>query len=109
MWPSAYKAMWLFAMFDLPVYDAERRRKYTRFRTLLLKEGFSMLQFSVYARYFPGEAAATTVKNRIEHLIPEEGQVRLLMVTEKQFAKMEVFFGKTRHKAEAPPDQLVLF
>ena len=56
--PSEYQAMWLFAMFDLPVVSPEDRREYTRFRTALLNEGFTMLQFSVYARYIDSEEAA---------------------------------------------------
>jgi len=50
---SAYRAMWLMAMFDLPVETKENRRHYTRFRKLLMKDGFMMLQYSVYARYIP--------------------------------------------------------
>ncbi|HHT9133449.1 MAG TPA: CRISPR-associated endonuclease Cas2, partial [Candidatus Avalokitesvara rifleensis] len=48
---SEYRAMWLFAMFDLPVDTKKARREYTRFRKALLTEGFTMLQYSVYARY----------------------------------------------------------
>ncbi len=43
--------MWLLAMFDLPVTTRKARKRYAEFRKLLLQEGFSMLQFSVYARY----------------------------------------------------------
>ena len=55
---SAYRAMWLLAMFDLPVETKDNRRDYVRFRRVLLKDGFMMLQFSVYARYIPSEEAA---------------------------------------------------
>ncbi|MGH9455773.1 MAG: CRISPR-associated endonuclease Cas2, partial [Terriglobia bacterium] len=43
---SGYRAMWLFAMFDLPVDEKELRREYTQFRKGLLREGFTMLQYS---------------------------------------------------------------
>lgn len=101
--------MWLFAMFDLPVTNAKARRNYTRFRTALLKEGFTMMQYSIYARYCPSEASAESHRKRIRGMIPDEGQVRLLAVTEKQFSKMEVYFGKKRHETEDPPQQLMLF
>ena len=55
---SAYRCMWLIAMFDLPVETTENRRDYVRFRKALLKDGFMMLQFSVYARFIPSEEAA---------------------------------------------------
>lgn len=106
---SAYRGMWLFAMFDLPVDSAAAKRRYSTFRKSLLRQGFCMLQFSVYARYCSSEEKAGILKSRLNSSIPIEGQVRLLMVTDRQFAKMEVFAGKKRVKAEEPPAQLALF
>lgn len=50
--------MWLFAMFDLPVDQPALRREYAQFRKKLLKEGFTMLQYSVYAHYVASEKLA---------------------------------------------------
>ena len=55
---SAYRSLWLIAMFDLPVETSANRRDYTRFRKALLKDGYMMLQYSVYSRYLPSEEAA---------------------------------------------------
>lgn len=107
--PSGYQAMWLFAMFDLPVDTKAARKRYAQFRKTLIKEGFSMLQFSVYARYCPSEEVATSYKQRIRPMMPPDGQVRLLSVTERQFGRMEVYFGKRRKAVEDPPVQLMLF
>jgi CRISPR-associated protein Cas2 len=101
--------MWLFAMFDLPVTTKQARRLYARFRKVLLREGFSMLQFSVYARYFPSEETANVNKSRIRAQLPPKGQVRLLAVTDKQFGKMEVFHGEKPAATEKPTPQLLLF
>ena len=106
---SGFAGMWVFAMFDLPVGDKKARRAYTRFRKLLLSHGFSRLQFSVYARYYPSEDATTSHRLRIKEHLPARGQVRLLMVTDRQFGKMEIFFGKSKAKTEKPPEQLLLF
>ncbi|MGC9455832.1 MAG: CRISPR-associated endonuclease Cas2 [Phycisphaerae bacterium] len=106
---SEYKGMWLFVLFDLPVDTRSRRRKYARFRKELRKEGFSMLQFSVYARYFPSEEASIARQKRIRESLPPEGHVRLLTVTDKQFGKMKVFFGKVEYEPEKEPEQLLLF
>ncbi len=106
---SEYRAMWLFAMFDLPVDTREARRQYTRFRKALLADGFSMLQFSVYARYCPSEEASRVHYNRVRIALPPEGQVRLLFVTDRQFGKMEVYYGKKRKPVEDPPPQMMLF
>lgn len=106
---SEYKAVWLFAMFDLPVDSKKARKEYSRFRKLLLEKGFSMLQYSIYARYCASEEASSGLRRSIESALPPDGQVRLLAVTDRQFGKMEVFFGKTRHAAESAPEQFLLF
>jgi CRISPR-associated protein Cas2 len=101
--------MWLFAMFDLPVDTADARRRYTQFRKTLLKEGFTMLQFSVYVRYCASEDASAAYRRRVRAAIPENGEVRLLGITDHQFGKMEVHYGRIRRKTELPPEQLLLF
>jgi CRISPR-associated protein Cas2 len=106
---SGYRAMWLFAMFDLPVDQPKLRKEYTRFRKSLLREGFAMLQYSVYAHYVPSEESEATLRNKVRQAIPQHGQVRLISVTDRQFEKMEVFFGKRRTKVEDPPLQMLLF
>lgn len=106
---SGYKSMWLFAMFDLPVKTKKQRRNYTRFRNLLLDNGFSQMQFSVYARFCVSEDIADTFRSRIEKSLPPDGYVRMLAVTDRQFAKMRSFYGKTETPIETKPSQLSLF
>jgi CRISPR-associated protein Cas2 len=101
--------MWLVAMFDLPVDTKRARKAYTQFRKTLLKRGFTMLQYSVYARYCPSEQASDTHRKHVERALPDNGQVRVMAITDQQFAKMQVFFGKNRLPAEGVPDQLLLF
>jgi CRISPR-associated protein Cas2 len=106
---SEYRAVWLFAMFDLPVDDKEARRDYTQFRKALLKHGFSMLQYSVYARCFESEESSGAYRKHVQAAVPPGGQVRVMAVTDHQFGKMDVFMGRKRVEAEKPPKQLVLF
>jgi len=106
---SEYSALWLYTMFDLPVDTQRARREYARFRKALIAEGFLMLQFSVYARYCNSEEASTAYRNRIRAMLPPDGQVRLLSVTDRQFGKQDVYRGKKREKAEPEPQQLLLF
>lgn len=106
---SAFRPMWLMAMFDLPVVEAEERRAYVRFRKALLKDGFMMLQFSVYARYLRSEEAADAHRRMVRRAIPPRGEVRLIAVTDHQFAKMEVFYGRKPRAPEKPQSQLLLF
>jgi len=105
---SPYRSMWLFVLFDLPVVEPEERRAYARFRKYLLEQGFSMLQFSVYARFCENEDASETYRRRIRAHMPPEGQVRMVSITDHQFAKMEVFLGKRPQQPEEPPPLLLL-
>jgi CRISPR-associated protein Cas2 len=101
--------MWLFAMFDLPVTTPKARKRYAQFRKLLIGQGFSMLQFSVYARYCASEEMATAYRNRVRASLPPEGYVRVLSVTDRQFGKMESYIGENDQSVEKPPSQLALF
>jgi CRISPR-associated protein Cas2 len=107
--PSEYRAMWLVAMFDLPVLTKKDRREYAQFRKALLQEGFLMVQFSVYARYCASEETGDTYKRRIKQALPPRGEIRLMTVTDRQWGRVEVFLGKKRAHAEKAPDQMVLF
>lgn len=101
--------MWVLAMFDLPVDTKEARRAYARFRKALLKDGFSRLQFSVYVRHCASEENADVHVVRVERSLPADGEVRILTITDKQFERMRVFWGKLRKPPESPPRQLELF
>jgi CRISPR-associated protein Cas2 len=101
--------MWLFAMFDLPVTTTKARKRYAQFRKLLLEQGFSMLQYSVYARYCASEEMAVVYRSRIRAELPPEGYVRVLAVTDRQFGKMESYIGEMSKSLEEPPSQLALF
>ena len=101
--------MWLFAMFDLPVDEPVLRREYTQFRNSLLKQGFTMLQYSIYVHYVRSEETEAVYRERVTDALPTHGQVRLMSITDRQFEKMEVFVGKKRTRAEDPPHQLMLF
>jgi CRISPR-associated protein Cas2 len=106
---SDYKAVWIFAMFDLPMTTEKARKRYTRFRKSLLRQGFMMLQFSIYARFCRSDERAEALRSRLRKVLPPEGQVRILSVTDHQYKKMEIFHGKSKSKAESPPEQLLLF
>ncbi|MCC7407452.1 MAG: CRISPR-associated endonuclease Cas2 [Phycisphaeraceae bacterium] len=106
---SEYQAMWVLALFDLPVTGVKERREYAQFRKELIKRGFWMMQYSVYARYCRSEDSADVVRQQIRAVLPPEGQVRVLAVTERQFGKMQTYVGKKRQEAEKAPQQFVLF
>jgi len=106
---SGYRWMWVVAMFDLPVDTKEARRAYAQFRKSLLKDGFSRLQYSVYARHCASEENAAVHIARVEAALPDDGEVRVITITDKQFERMRVFWGKMRRAPEKAPTQLLLF
>lgn len=106
---SGYESMWLVAMFDLPVLTKVERRAATQFRNMLLKRGFMMLQLSVYARFCASEEASNIHRKYVSLALPPKGEVRLIAITDRQFAKMEVYFGKKRREPEPEPEQILLF
>ena len=101
--------MWLFAMFDLPVDKPALRREYAQFRASLLKQGFTMLQYSVYVHYVASEDGEEALRRKVHAALPSHGQIRIVSITDRQFEKMEVYVGKKRKPAEDPPMQLMLF
>lgn len=106
---SGYRLMWLFVMFDLPVDTRAARREYVRFRKALLQDGFAQMQYSVYARPCASEANRDVHERRVRLALPPDGEVRCLSVTDKQFERMHVFWGKMRRPPERPPEQLEFF
>ena len=109
MYLSGYRCMWVVAMFDLPVTTKEARRAYTDFVKHLRRNGFTRVQYSVYARHSSSKENAEVHVGRIEANLPPDGEVRIISVTDKQFERMNVFWGKTRARPEEPPCQLQLF
>lgn len=101
--------MWLFVLFDLPVDTRAARKAYAQFRKSLLKDGFMQIQYSVYARVCPSEEAVDVHSRRVESRVPADGEVRLLSITDKQFGRQRIFWGKTRKQPPKAPKQLEFF
>ena len=85
--------MRMMVFFDLPVTTKAERRAYTLFRRFLLTDGYDMIQFSVYGRILNGGVAEDKHMKRLLANLPAQGSVRVLTVTEKQFASMKILVG----------------
>lgn len=101
--------MWTIVLFDLPTDSAEARKQYTQFRKFLLQDGYTMMQYSVYMRHHASEENAQVHIKRVKQCLPADGEVRIVKITDKQFARIEVFYGKRRKPIEKPPEQLQFF
>lgn len=106
---NAYKIMWLFVFFDLPVTKKKERKKASQFRKELLKDGFTMMQFSVYIRHCASRESANVHTKRIESFIPVKGQISILRVTDKQYGEIHNFWGKADMPLPEGPKQFELF
>lgn len=107
---NAYRIMWILVLFDLPTETPKEKKAYNSFRKSLLKDGFSMFQFSIYLRHCASRENKDVHITRVKEILPEKGHVGILSITDKQFGDMEIFYGKK--KAEngfITPQQLELF
>jgi len=102
--------MRLMVFFDLPVKARKDRKVYTQFHRFLKKDGYDMIQFSVYARICNGQEAVDKHVSRLAANAPKKGNVRWMRVTEKQFTAMQVLVGqKTPKEDRRYAGQLALF
>ena len=101
--------MWVMVQFDLPVVTKQNKRDYRRFRDFLLSDGYMMLQYSIYARPCPTLENAQRHEDIVSEHMPPEGEVRTLVLTGNQFARMKRFVGKEAAELEKQPEQLTFF
>ena len=86
--------MRLLVLFDLPVETSKERKEYRLFRKSLIKDGYLMLQESVYVKLVINDAAANSAIMRLRRNRPEKGLVQAMKVTEKQFSTMICITGE---------------
>ena len=106
---NAYRVMWLFVFFDLPVTTKKERKNATQFRKALEKDGFTMMQYSVYIRHCPSKENRDVHMNRIKSAVPLAGMVSILSVTDKQYGDIVNIWGAKEKKLISAPLQLELF
>lgn len=101
--------MWLLVMFDLPVETSDNRRNYRRFVDKLEDNGFVRIQYSIFVR------PSATVENtdvhtqRVLNALPPDGEVRIIRLTDRQWARTLIFRAAKPLNAESPPEQFAFF
>ncbi len=106
---SEYRVMWLLVLFDLPTETKKDIREYTIFRKNLLRDGFTMFQFSIYVRHCASLENAEVHKKRVKSFLPRYGKVGIICITDKQFGNIELFYGNKPQVPNTPGQQLELF
>lgn len=106
------RPMWLFVFFDLPVTTKQERKFASQFRKELLKDGYIMIQFSVYARPCGDWIRLEKHRKRLGFIIPPQGSIRTLAITDRQFQKMEEMINISKFEEDKEHqhcDELLLF
>ena len=91
---AGFRFMRMLVFFDLPTLTNEDKRNYRQFRKLLIKNGFIMLQESVYCKMMTSPSLENSIKTLIHKNKPPQGVVQTLTVKEKQFVKMDYVVGE---------------
>lgn len=106
---NQYRILWVFVFFDLPTETKKDRKQYALFRKNLKRDGFTMLQYSIYVRHCNSRENANVHQKRVKSFLPPKGEVIMFTLTDKQFGMMEFFKGiKTSNKPDTP-QQLEMF
>lgn len=100
--------MRIIVFFDLPVQTGEDRRNYARFRKHLIKSGFVMVQESVYSKLVLNASVANAVIENVRKNKAPSGIIQMMMVTEKQYAKMEFVTGEAQSQVLETDERLVV-
>lgn len=100
--------MRMLVFFDLPTITMEDKRNYRQFRKILIKNGFIMLQESVYCKMMTSPSMENSCRKLIYANRPPEGLVQLLTVTEKQFVKMDYVVGESKSDVIDSEDRLII-
>lgn len=90
----SYRFMRIILFFDLPTQTAADHREYARFHKFLIKNGYMMMQESVYCHLALNATAVQSSVAAVRKNKPPNGIVQVLTVTEKQFARMEFILGE---------------
>ena len=106
---SKYRMAWVMVFFDLPVGTPEERRDASNFRRDLIKDGYMMVQFSVYARPCGSADRVETQVRRLRSKIPTRGEVRGLHITDAQWGRMIVVRSQKKEAPEDMPEQMMFF
>ncbi len=104
----SYRFMRIMVLFDLPTETSENRRNYSKFRKFLIKNGFMMMQESVYVKLALNKSSVESVIDIVKKNKPPKGLVQILTITEKQFSKIEIITGNKKSDVVDTDERLLI-
>ena len=99
--------MRLIVFFDLPMITNKDLAEYRNFRRFLIKNGFIMMQESIYSRLVLNNNSGNLLKKQIYKNLPSSGLVQLFQVTEKQYASNEYLRAESKSNIIDSNDRVV--
>lgn len=105
---KGYRFMRMLIFFDLPVQTSKDRKEYRRFRNYLITNGFLMMQESVYVKLALNYSIVKRMQVNLKKNKPKKGLVQLLVITEKQYAKMDTLVGEVESDVIDTDDRLLI-
>ena len=100
--------MRVIVFFDLPTETLEHKSAYRGFRKFLIKKGFLMMQESVYCKLALNTTVADAIVKSVRSNKPKEGLVQLLVITERQYSRMEILVGSAQNTVIDTDERVVI-
>ena len=101
--------MRLVVMFDLPSGTSKQKKNYRHFRKNLIKQGFIMMQESVYCKLCLNGSAVESMQAYLENIKPPQGLVQVITMTEKQFSKIKFLVGEDNSEYINSSERILIF
>ena len=100
--------MRVIVFFDLPTLTASDKRAYLTFRKFLIRDGFFMMQESVYCKLAMNQLSANAIISQIKANKPASGLVQVLTITEKQYSDIESVLGEKQSDVIDSAERMVI-
>lgn len=104
----SYRFMRIIVFFDLPSTTYKDQKEYNKFHKFLIKSGYIMMQESVYTKLALNNSIVNSEKEKLRKNKPNSGVVEILVITEKQFSKIEYLVGKKSEDIEDSESRLII-
>ena len=102
------RIMRTIVFFDLPNVYSKDKRNYQLFRKFLVRQGFVMMQESVYSKIVLNSQQSSLLIDRIKKQAPKRGLIQALIVTEKQYSQMKYIIGHNTSKIIDNEDRIII-
>lgn len=101
--------MWTLVLFDLPSDGAAAQRAYGRFRNLLRRSGFRILQKSAYCRWENSPGAGAPLRRRILAAAPGKGHVAVFAISDRAWEGMAMRVDGVPRPAPPKPEGFIVW